>query len=154
MGETQFPGSESSPIAFSEAGGASATVTGVRLPHLPQASSAARAITAAALADWGVSGEVAEAAILVVSELVTNAIEHARPPVVLNLICDRSRHQLRLEVVDGGPSPRAGRWVASCESDEHGRGLGIVGALAKAHGVHPGAGSTTHWACLPTEGSS
>ncbi len=45
-----------------------------------------------------------ESVLLVVSELVTNAIEHALPPVVLRLHRDRAGDQVWVGVTDGGPA--------------------------------------------------
>ncbi|MEV0181691.1 ATP-binding protein [Streptomyces sp. NPDC050625] len=41
-------------------------------------------------------------ALLIVSELVTNAVVHAQPPVRLSLLL-RVDHTLLIEVTDGGP---------------------------------------------------
>src|SRR4051794_7920137 len=74
----------------------------------------ARDFTRQALHDWGwLPAEsadrraAAEDALLVVSELVTNACLHAGGPEELRLQCNRK--SLRMEVVDGGtgaPAPR------------------------------------------------
>ncbi|MFI1400655.1 ATP-binding protein [Streptomyces sp. NPDC020681] len=125
-----------------------------RLEHQPQAAGAARDITAAVLASWHVDQETTETAMLVVSELVTNAIEHAQPPLALHLIHEHRHRQLRLEVTDGGSALREGDWTASCEPDEHGRGLSIVNAVATAHGACVYPGGATHWACLSTAAQS
>ncbi|MFI1400644.1 ATP-binding protein [Streptomyces sp. NPDC020681] len=120
------------------------------LPHRPQAAGAARKITAAVLDDWHVDEETSEVALLVVSELVTNAVTHAQAPLALHLIREPDQLQLRVEVVDGGPAIPKGRRTACCEPDEHGRGLNIVDAVATSHGTRVHAHGATHWACLPT----
>ncbi|WP_405594548.1 ATP-binding protein [Streptomyces sp. NBC_01092] len=120
------------------------------LPHRPQAAGAAREVIAAVLADWHVDEEASEAALLVVSELVTNAVEHARPPLALHLIREPDHLQFRVEVADGGPAVGEGAWTASCEADEHGRGMAIIDAVTTAHGTRPHPQGTTHWAALPT----
>src|SRR5512147_189647 len=61
------------------------------LEHRPEAAGAARAITRAVLEDWDVDQDSAESVLLVVSELVTNAVEHAVPPVALHLHLHRER---------------------------------------------------------------
>lgn len=67
---------------------------------------------------------------LLVSELVTNAIRHATPPVRLRLIRDRS---LICEVSDGSStSPHVRR---ALETDEGGRGLFMVAQLAQLWGT-------------------
>jgi anti-sigma regulatory factor (Ser/Thr protein kinase) len=97
------------------------------------------------------SEDVMSPALLVVSELVTNAVEHARPPVTLQL-ARPEEDILHIEVTDSGPASHEGPWTASCSDDEHGRGRAIVAALATAHGCHTTAGdhASTHWAVLST----
>ncbi|WP_406409555.1 ATP-binding protein [Streptomyces sp. NBC_01643] len=123
---------------------------GWSLPHHPQAASAAREISVAVLGDWHVDEEAAEVALLVVSELVTNAVEHAEPPLFLHLTRDPGHRQLRVEVADGGPALCEGEWTASCETDEHGRGMGIIDAVTTAHGTLTHPHGATHWATLQT----
>ncbi|MET7552483.1 ATP-binding protein [Streptomyces sp. NPDC005500] len=118
------------------------------LVHRPEAAGAARRVTRQVLADWHVSDNTTEAVILVVSELVTNAVEHATAPVVLQLHQDTAL-RVWVGVTDGGPAARDGQWTSSCEADEHGRGLSLVKALTDAHGTRSHQAGTTHWARLP-----
>ncbi|MEU9380846.1 ATP-binding protein [Streptomyces sp. NPDC048279] len=103
---------------------------------------------AAALADWNVSAEIVEDALLVVSELVTNAIIHACPPAVLRLswVPGDGVRALRIEVSDAGPALPSGWCPAGIDPDEHGRGETIVHALATRHGIHVHPGGITRWA--------
>lgn len=118
------------------------------LPHRPQAAGAARGIARSVLGGWGVGEEAADQVLLVVSELVTNALEHALPPLVLHL--DRvGEDTMHVEVEDGGPAAVEGAWTASCSDDEHGRGSGIIDLLATAHGAQSYPGGAMHWADLP-----
>ncbi|MGW7825087.1 ATP-binding protein [Streptomyces puniciscabiei] len=120
------------------------------LPHHESAAGTARALAREALQAWGVGECCVDSVLLVVSELVTNAVEHALPPVMLHLAQpDHEQGRLRVAVVDGGPSDRPGDWVASCEPDEHGRGSLIVTTLATGHGATTHAGNSTPWADLP-----
>ncbi|MFE2473756.1 ATP-binding protein [Streptomyces mirabilis] len=121
-----------------------------RLAHCPQAARTAREITASILDDWHAGEGMTEAALLVVSELVTNAVEHAQPPVALHLHRERAGNQVWMGVSDGGPVAGEGAWTASCTNDEHGRGLDIIDALTTAHGIRSHPGGTTHWARLQT----
>lgn len=76
---------------------------------------------------WRLPG-LLDRVVLVVSELVTNAVRHGRPHVWMELRREPAR--LRLAVHDGSstePVQQAGRALADAES---GRGMGIVGALA------------------------
>ncbi|WP_406187274.1 ATP-binding protein [Streptomyces sp. NBC_01006] len=50
------------------------------LPHRPESVGTARRITQAVLDAWDTDNDATDQALLVVSELVTNAVEHALPP--------------------------------------------------------------------------
>ncbi|MFF3501884.1 ATP-binding protein [Streptomyces sp. NPDC003247] len=121
-----------------------------RLPPVTGAVSAVRQHAGVVLAHWGVSPETADEALLVVSELLTNALVHALPPAELRLSWFRGGGlgTLRVEVSDGGPVPAAGSACTDVDPDEHGRGETIVHALATRYGtdVHPGG--VTRWAEL------
>lgn len=72
-------------------------------------------------------------AVLLTSELVTNAVLHGGPPLVVAVECDGQR--LQVQVRDGAleqPTPRD-----SARSDESGRGLALVAALSEDWGVDP-----------------
>jgi anti-sigma regulatory factor (Ser/Thr protein kinase) len=93
--------------------------------------------------------ELVDAVVLAVSELVTNALRHGRPPV--HLVLHRERACVRLDVHDGRPPvPPSDRRPASDEA-ESGRGLQIVHALAVDVGCErvPGDGKVVH-ASFPT----
>ncbi|MEU3844269.1 SpoIIE family protein phosphatase [Streptomyces sp. NPDC028635] len=78
---------------------------------------------------WGF-GELAMATELIVSELVTNAIRYAAPPIRLRLVRDT---RLTCEVADG--SSTAPRLRHPRSTDEGGRGLFLVAQLAHRWGV-------------------
>ncbi|MGX1853809.1 ATP-binding protein [Streptomyces sp. NBC_01456] len=120
------------------------------LSHIPEAVSVLRRRVRTILADWNLAPELAEDALLVVSELTTNAVVHALPPAVLRLsrVGAEGRNALRVEVTDAGPAAHGRPAVEPC-ADEHGRGLGIVTALAAECGTHVHAGGITRWAELP-----
>ncbi|MGA8724696.1 MAG: ATP-binding protein [Acidimicrobiales bacterium] len=73
-----------------------------------------------------------ESASLLTDELVTNAIRHGRPPIVLTIRFDAQI--LVIEVVDCGPGQPVPRQVDA--SAERGRGLRIVDEVADEWGVH------------------
>ncbi|WP_406205135.1 ATP-binding protein [Streptomyces decoyicus] len=123
--------------------------TSRRLAHRPEAVGHARRIAQSVLDAWGIDDDAAHSVLLVVSELVTNAVEHAQPPLALHLYRENTGLRVWVGLTDGGPSARAGAWTSSCAHDEHGRGLTIIEALAAAHGADSHAGGTTHWARLP-----
>ncbi|MER7578110.1 ATP-binding protein [Streptomyces sp. NPDC126514] len=128
------------------AGGRAGTVT-CDLEHAPQSVSRARHLAEEFLGDCRSDG--AGTVVLVVSELVTNAIEHAQPPVVLHLHRESTSDRVWVGVTDGGLADGEGAWTSSCSDAEHGRGLGIVGTLADTHGTRRlSNGNATHWARL------
>ncbi|MER7049535.1 ATP-binding protein [Streptomyces jumonjinensis] len=102
-----------------------------------------RRITYANLCHWGLD-DLTDAATLVVSELVTNAIQHAGGgPVSLSV--EHHPCELLVEVTDGSqvvPVPRQ-----AGDDDESGRGLFLIAAMAEAWGVSEDGG--TKWCSLP-----
>jgi hypothetical protein len=86
---------------------------------------------------------------VIVSELISNALRHARPlPSGEVRVCWLRRGDvLELEVSDGGAmtEPRRGPGTLSSLG---GRGLGIVEALSDGWGVRHEEGATTVWAVL------
>ncbi|MCZ1005945.1 ATP-binding protein [Streptomyces lydicus] len=119
------------------------------LAHRPEAVGFARRIARSVLHAWRIDDDAAHSVLLVVSELVTNAVEHAQPPLALHLCRENRGRRVWVGITDGGPSARGGSWTSTCAHDEHGRGLAIVEALAAAHGADRHVGGTTHWARLP-----
>jgi anti-sigma regulatory factor (Ser/Thr protein kinase) len=69
---------------------------------------------------------------VVVSELVTNAVRHARTPVAVSM--HGFEQTLLLEVADGSSAWPLGVATAHLR-DTHGRGLGIVGHLSRDWGM-------------------
>lgn len=120
------------------------------LSHIPEAVSAVRRRVRTVLADWNLAPEVAEDALLVISEMITNAVVHALPPAALRLsrIGADGHCALRVEVTDAGPAPTGGLPAGGCDTDEHGRGLGIVSAVSAQCGTQVHAGGVTRWAEL------
>ncbi|MFG2288260.1 ATP-binding protein [Streptomyces sp. NPDC048595] len=120
------------------------------LPHIPEAVSVVRRRARTVLADWNLAPDLAEDALLVISELITNAVVHALPPAVLRLsLAVDGRNTLRVEVTDAGPAAAGGRPVAESCVGECGRGLGIVSALAAECGTRADAGGSARWAEFP-----
>ncbi|MGW0390259.1 ATP-binding protein [Streptomyces sp. NPDC003042] len=108
-----------------------------RYPRAPISVPRARARLAAQAREWKLPDDTAETAVLLLSELMTNACRHARVPAGREVWvrCGLRGERLRVEVLDSGrelPVPRAARVL-----DESGRGLGIVAALAGSWGAYP-----------------
>jgi serine/threonine-protein kinase RsbW len=116
------------------------------LPAAAQAARLARRATCAALLSWGIA-HLQEAAVLLVSELVTNAVQHTRtgsPTIVLRL--EAGQTTLRIEVEDADP-----RWPQPrlpVGLDESGFGFVLVEALARKWGVRETAAGKAVWAEL------
>ena len=73
----------------------------VDLAPKPASVRSARVFTADVLDDGGVETSVVELAVLLVSELVTNAAVHARSQIRVTVHVDT--HWVRIEVDDEGP---------------------------------------------------
>jgi serine phosphatase RsbU (regulator of sigma subunit)/anti-sigma regulatory factor (Ser/Thr protein kinase) len=117
------------------------------LPPEPSVVAEARARTVRQLSGWGLD-ELAFTTEVLVSELVTNAIRHAKPPIQLRLILDGV---LSCEVSDGASTAphlrRADRY------DEGGRGLMLIAQLAERWGTRHTRTGKTIWAQQPLPGS-
>ncbi|WP_231133998.1 ATP-binding protein [Motilibacter deserti] len=77
---------------------------------------------------------VYDEALLLVSELVANAVRHGAPPITLEVSCDGSMGML-VRVSDGSPAAPVAK-QASLE-DESGRGVALVDLISDAWGVEP-----------------
>lgn len=115
------------------------------LPQDLQSVREARRFLRQVLDQWDLVA-VEDAAQLVVSELVTNAITHAESPCQLRL--SRGPATVRVEVLDcgtGTPDP-----LPDDPAGEHGRGMHIVAVLSLAWGTEVLAeGGKVVWAELP-----
>lgn len=115
-------------------------VASTRLPAHPASTRAARAFVAEHLRSWDLDDAIDDSTLLV-SELVTNAILHARSPV--DLVVRKVRSAVRVEVFDdrnGVPQP-----VHPDHEDDAGRGLGLVQAVATRWGVDDVDQGKTTW---------
>ncbi|MEU5536906.1 SpoIIE family protein phosphatase [Streptomyces sp. NPDC020362] len=110
------------------------------VPADPAAVGHARAEATRRLADWGLE-ELTMTTELIVSELVTNAIRYADPPIRLRLLRDT---RLTCEVADA--SSTAPRMRHARSMDEGGRGLFLVAQLAHHWGARHTAEGKIIWA--------
>lgn len=92
-----------------------------------------------------VQPDVVQVAQVIATELVTNAVLHARPPLGCSvLLRDRLLH---VAVRDGDPSPPRRRTILS-DRDDHGRGLLLVDGLAASWGCLPRPDGKVMWATV------
>ncbi|MFJ8827131.1 SpoIIE family protein phosphatase [Streptomyces sp. NPDC102467] len=137
------------------------------LPGNPHTPAAARRFVRAAFAEWteravpgcGALGDrLTDDAIVVLSELVTNAVVHAGTTVDLlcrldEMAADGTPAGVVVEVTDHHPA-RAVRSERACrtsETPESGRGLQLVATLAESWGITYRPGTKTVWARLPAD---
>jgi anti-sigma regulatory factor (Ser/Thr protein kinase) len=113
------------------------------LPPADQAAGQARLATRDVLAGWQLA-ELADTAVLLVSELVTNSVRHACTSLALRL--EIAGTSLRIEVHDQEPRKPQPRTPAGLE--ESGFGLVLVDALASKWGVYETATGKAVWAEL------
>lgn len=118
------------------------------LPAHPASAAEARCRTRAWLHQYPVGQDAAEAAVLIISELVANAVTHGGGDHVscgLHL----ADGLLRIEVTDHGtghPQPAIRR---PAPDDPSGRGLLLVSTLSRAWGITPAEPSGwTVWAAV------
>lgn len=116
------------------------------LDPVPESARAARRLVLESLAEVGRS-DLAEVAGLLVSELVTNSIVHARTAIGLDVVVGAGG--LRVSVRDGSPNLPVPRHYG--RSATTGRGLELVELLADRHGTTgDGNGGKTVWFELGT----
>ncbi|MFD6416318.1 SpoIIE family protein phosphatase [Streptomyces sp. NPDC060194] len=136
------------------------------LPGNSLAPAAARNFVRAALAGWaaaggpaaaGVSERLADDAVLLASELVTNAVVHARTQVEVACRLEGAAGEdgagLVLEVTDHHPARDVRKGVAERGGGlpEFGRGLRIVARLTDSWGITYRPRTKTIWARLPAD---
>ncbi|MBQ0983560.1 ATP-binding protein [Streptomyces sp. F63] len=124
-----------------------------RFPRHPRSVGRARAALRTQLSAWGVKGDAADSAELLISELMTNAVRHARVPHGREIEArfELTGRLLRLEVSDA--SDRLPVPAQAGADAEGGRGLALVAALSYDWGIRPreGVGKCV-WALLELAG--
>ncbi|MFJ1563912.1 SpoIIE family protein phosphatase [Streptomyces erythrochromogenes] len=118
------------------------------VPGEHSAVSRVRNAGSAQLVEWGL-GDIAFAAELILSELVTNAIRYGSAPVGVRLLRDRS---LICEVSDSSSTSPHLRYAAT--TDEGGRGLFLVAQYAERWGTRYTDRGKVIWAELPLTGGA
>ncbi|MEW1772132.1 SpoIIE family protein phosphatase [Streptomyces sp. NPDC086777] len=134
------------------------------LPGSSFAPGSARALVRASFDEWTQCGllrpeqqRVGEDAMVVVSELVTNAVVHAGTDVEVDWwLEEREETAFVVEVTDHHPSraPRDHPGETPYETPEFGRGLRLVASLAESWGVTYRTGAKSVWARLTGRGGT
>jgi anti-sigma regulatory factor (Ser/Thr protein kinase) len=115
------------------------------LPADLAAPAMARALVREACADWSVTG-AEDAATLVASELVSNAVLHARSTCRMSVAVDETG--LRIGVRDYAPGHEL-RTRPVDFAEPSGRGLHLVAMVSSEWGVHRHPDGKTAWAVIP-----
>jgi anti-sigma regulatory factor (Ser/Thr protein kinase) len=120
------------------------------LPCHEMAPALARLAVASACDDWELDDALHDAAATVVTELVRNAVEHARTACALHLTLD-PRH-LQVAVRDSRPvAEGCPRIAVAGDRGDRGYGLLMVQGLSRGWGVTPYSDGKTVWALLDAE---
>ncbi|SOB88970.1 Histidine kinase-like ATPase domain-containing protein [Streptomyces sp. 1331.2] len=126
-----------------------------RLPSLVRAVPVSRRLAGLWLDAEGVrAGHTREAVLLVISELVTNAVEHSNSAYITAWL-RRTADRLLVEVRDQGRTSVVPRLHRATPEEDHGRGLALVADHSQDWGVRLGTdGSCSVWAAVPLSGRS
>ncbi|MEU6815049.1 ATP-binding protein [Streptomyces sp. NPDC046860] len=113
----------------------------------PGSPAQARRLARARLTGWSVCADTRDSAVLVMSELVTNAIVHTASTRV---VCELRDHDglVRIAVRDEGCAPGEPHPAQQRPDEEHGRGLLLVAALCRAWGAQEDGAGLLVWAEL------
>jgi anti-sigma regulatory factor (Ser/Thr protein kinase) len=116
----------------------------VSVQLLPDARSVAvaRNFVTTTCASNGIANDVRDTAALLVSELVTNVVLHARTEIVMHIRPDEER--LRVEVMDQDPAGQVLLLVPG-PTARSGRGVHMVSVLAADWGITTHATGKTVW---------
>jgi anti-sigma regulatory factor (Ser/Thr protein kinase) len=128
------------PAAFSDGEGKGGVSAHCDLPPEPESAAAGRSFVSAQVGDY-LSPEERDTAVLLASELITNAILHARTPLQVGVTC----WPRRVMVSVGDRNLLRPEQQPYSEERTGGRGLGFVDALAHRWGVTEYEGGKTTW---------
>lgn len=122
------------------------------LPRVPESAEVARRLVRTALAAWGQEALIEDAA-LVITELVSNAVDHARLSMIRVIVARPSDTLIRVGVVDrtrGVPLMR----TDSNGDNTRGRGLLLVDAYTDQWGTDLYPWGKQVWGELKCKGGS
>jgi anti-sigma regulatory factor (Ser/Thr protein kinase) len=120
----------------------------IALPRSPSSVATARRFIEARTAAWALPGPAADQLVLIGSELVTNAVLHARTELTLTLELREDR--VRISVKDRSRTPATLRHYRPDALT--GRGLGVIAALSPRWGVSTAPDGKVVWAELQANG--
>ena len=112
----------------------------------PAAVSESRTFLHRTLENWGLDGEVTDTAVLCLSELVTNAVIHARTGCVVRVVLDQD--VLTVTARDGGSTKVASTVPVDDPLQGYGRGLHLVDSLVTRWGSERDSVGTSVWFVL------
>ncbi len=139
-----YPTCEEAVATARESGPGSSRMT-LRLWPTATAPATAREAVVDACHAWAID-DVSDSAALVVSELVTNAVAHARTNIDVTFALRRG--YLHIGVRDRAPMPDPVPAEMPDRRDEHGRGLYFVSVFATTWGMSPQHDGKMVWATL------
>ena len=120
----------------------------ITLPRNPSSVATARRFIEARAAAWSFPAPAGEQLVLIGSELVTNAVLHARTELTLTL--ERRGDRVRISVKDRSQAPATLRHYRADALT--GRGLGVVATLSDSWGISAAADGKVVWAELAANG--
>ncbi|WP_406012362.1 ATP-binding protein [Streptomyces sp. NBC_00984] len=118
------------------------------LPREPESAATARRLVRIALSVWNLD-DLVEGGAVIISELVSNAVQHGRRETIRVVIDRPASACVRIGVVDFSKVPPVHRETNT--GNEHGRGLALVEALASDWGTDPLPWGKQVWAQLGGE---
>jgi anti-sigma regulatory factor (Ser/Thr protein kinase) len=116
------------------------------VPAEPASASAARRFVERTLRGWHCQDDTVEKVVLLTSELVTNAILHARDPI--HVVIETTGAAVRVEVRDGAPGMPVHR--KHPDDSMTGRGLTLVEAIAARWGADAEGAGKRVWFEVPS----
>lgn len=114
------------------------------LPLEPGAAGQARRIVHLALGEWN-HRECLDDALLIASELATNAVRYGAAPITLHVTLDTAIGRLCIAVEDAHPSDLPYPKVLT-QTEPSGRGMHLISATSSRWGWDRGRSSKTVWA--------
>ncbi|WP_326740661.1 ATP-binding protein [Streptomyces sp. NBC_01022] len=114
------------------------------LTCVPESVGSARALVSSVLAAWGLEDYLADCAEIIISELLTNVVDHTETDLSTIFIERKSSIGVRIAVSD---QSHAVPCVKSATGDaESGRGLRLVDALSRVWGYDTHSWGKVTWA--------